>query len=94
MPGIVIVGLQWGDEGKGKASAYLAKGASLAVRFNGGANAGHTVTLGSMSLSLHMLPAATVSTRAAAIGPGVYLDLEEMLKDVRRLEEAVGKIEV
>ncbi|MEM0381821.1 MAG: adenylosuccinate synthase [Nitrososphaerota archaeon] len=94
MPGIVVVGLQWGDEGKGKASAYLAKGASLAVRFNGGANAGHTVTLGSMSLSLHMLPAATVSTRAAAIGPGVYLDLEEMLKDVRRLEEAVGKIEV
>lgn len=94
MPGIVIVGLQWGDEGKGKVSAYIARGASLAVRFNGGANAGHTVRLGEKSLSLHMLPAATVSTRSAAIGPGVYLDLEELLRDIKRLEEAVGKVEV
>ncbi|MEM0481686.1 MAG: adenylosuccinate synthase [Nitrososphaerota archaeon] len=94
MPGIVVVGLQWGDEGKGKVSAYLARGASLAVRFNGGANAGHTVMLNGKTLSLHMLPAATVSTRSAAIGPGVYLDIEEMLRDITRLEEAVGKVEV
>ncbi|MCS7146470.1 MAG: adenylosuccinate synthase [Nitrososphaerota archaeon] len=94
MPGLVVVGLQWGDEGKGKVSAYLAKGASLAVRFNGGANAGHTVKLGEKSLSLHILPAATVSTKAAAIGPGVYLDIEEMLRDIEKLEAAVGKVHV
>jgi adenylosuccinate synthase len=94
MPGIVVVGLQWGDEGKGKVSAYLARGASLAVRFNGGANAGHTVTLPDRTLSLHMLPAATISTKSAAIGPGVYLDLEEMLRDIAKLEEAVGKVGV
>ncbi|GBC70840.1 Adenylosuccinate synthetase [Candidatus Calditenuaceae archaeon HR02] len=94
MPGIVVVGLQWGDEGKGKVSAYLARGASLAVRFNGGANAGHTVTLPDRTLSLHILPAATISTKSAAIGPGVYLDLEEMLRDIARLEEVVGKVGV
>ncbi len=94
MPGIVVVGLQWGDEGKGKVSAYLARGASLAVRFNGGANAGHTVTLPDRTLSLHMLPAAAISTKSAAIGHGVYLDIEEMLRDIAKLEEAVGKVGV
>ncbi|MEM0444875.1 MAG: adenylosuccinate synthase [Nitrososphaerota archaeon] len=94
MPGVAVIGLQWGDEGKGKASAYLARGASLAVRFNGGANAGHTVTLDDRSLSLHMLPAASVSTRKAAIGPGVYLDLEELFRDLERLEKVLGRVEV
>lgn len=94
MPGIAVIGLQWGDEGKGKASAYLAREASLAVRFNGGANAGHTVTFEKGSLSLHMLPAATVSTGKAAIGPGVYLDLEELFRDQEKLEAVKERIDV
>ncbi len=89
-----MVGLQWGDEGKGKASAYISRGAGLAVRFNGGANAGHTVTIGGKTISTHMLPAGAGSTRAAALGPGVYLDLEVLLRDLAALEELCGPIEL
>jgi adenylosuccinate synthase len=94
MPGIVLVGLQWGDEGKGKASAYISRGAGLTVRFNGGANAGHTVSVGGKSFSLHMIPAGAVSSRAAALGPGVYLDLEALIKDLEQLEQSLGRIEL
>ncbi len=94
MAGIVLIGLQWGDEGKGKISAYLSRGAGLAVRFNGGANAGHTVTIGDKELRLHLLPAGVVSCRRAAIGPGVYLDLPTLVEEINRVQENIGDIEL
>lgn len=94
MPSRVIVGLQWGDEGKGKISAYLSRGAELVVRFNGGANAGHTVMHGGETLRFHMLPAGVVSARSAAIGPGVYIDLDVLVDELSRLSEIRGDASV
>ena len=78
MTGVVLIGLQWGDEGKGKVSAYLSKDARLVVRFNGGANAGHTVKLHGKTHKLHIIPAGALTAGKAAVGPGVYVDLEEL----------------
>ncbi|MEM2931219.1 MAG: adenylosuccinate synthase [Nitrososphaerota archaeon] len=94
MPGKVIIGLQWGDEGKGKISAYLCRNARLVVRFNGGANAGHTVPLGNTELRLHLLPAGVVSCRKAAIGPGVYLDIRTLIDEIKIVQEIIGEIEL
>jgi adenylosuccinate synthase len=94
MGGIVLVGLQWGDEGKGKISAYLCRRAGLAVRFNGGANAGHTVTIGDRELRLHLLPAGVVSCKRAAIGPGVYVDLATLVEEIDSVQEVVGEFEL
>ena len=56
MPGIVIVGAQWGDEGKGKVTDLLAEQAQVVVRYQGGNNAGHTVVVGQQTLKLHLIP--------------------------------------
>jgi len=90
MPSRVIVGLQWGDEGKGKISAYLSRGAELVVRFNGGANAGHTVTYRGETLKFHMVPAGVVSARSAAIGPAVYLDLDVLIEELSLVSRIKG----
>ena len=56
MPGTVVVGCQWGDEGKGKIIDYLAADADAVVRFQGGNNAGHTIVLGGKVYKLHVIP--------------------------------------
>jgi ABC-2 type transport system ATP-binding protein len=72
---MTVIGLQWGDEGKGKVAAYFSRAARLAVRFNGGPNAGHTILYRGRVLRLHLVPAGGVVCGAAAICAGVLVDL-------------------
>jgi adenylosuccinate synthase len=85
---IVVVGAQWGDEGKGKLVDVLAERADWVVRYQGGANAGHTVDLGSASFVLHQVPSGILHPRVrCAIGNGVVLDAETLFTE---LDELVG----
>jgi adenylosuccinate synthase len=87
MPGVVIVGTQWGDEGKGKIVDILASSADLIVRFQGGSNAGHTVVIGSKKVVLHQIPSGILSPRKKCIiGNGVVLDLEQLLNEIRDIK--------
>jgi adenylosuccinate synthase len=75
MPGIAIIGAQWGDEGKGKVVDALASQADWVVRYSGGANAGHTVVVGSEVFKLHHLPCGTLHDRPASVlGNGMVID--------------------
>ncbi len=74
MPAVVVVGAQWGDEGKGKITDYLAAGADTVVRYQGGHNAGHTVIVGDREYRLHLVPSGIVHGKRCIIGNGVVLD--------------------
>ncbi|HKG35326.1 MAG TPA: adenylosuccinate synthase [Solirubrobacterales bacterium] len=75
MPGICIVGAQWGDEGKGKITDLLAERAEMIVRFQGGNNAGHTIVRGGEEFKFHLIPSGILhSDKLCAIGNGVVLD--------------------
>ena len=77
MPGIVLIGAQWGDEGKGKATDLIGTKVDYVARFNGGNNAGHTVVVGDESYALHLLPSGIISpTATPVIGNGVVVDPE------------------
>jgi len=83
---IVIVGAQWGDEGKGKLVDVLAERADWVVRYQGGANAGHTVHVGDESTVLHQVPSGILHSGVrCAIGNGVVLDPESMFEEVDAL---------
>ena len=76
-PCVVVVGAQWGDEGKGKLVDVLAERADLVVRYQGGANAGHTVVIGSDHFVLHQIPSGILHPGVVCvIGNGVVLDAE------------------
>ncbi len=84
MPATVVLGAQWGDEGKGKIVDALAKDADIIVRFNGGANAGHTIVIDGIKHPLHLLPSGILrSGKINVVGPGVALDLEIAVKEVK-----------
>ncbi|OCG76380.1 adenylosuccinate synthase [Microbacterium sediminis] len=86
MPGIVIVGVQWGDEGKGKATDLLGDRTDWVVKFNGGNNAGHTVVIGDEKYALHLLPSGILSPGVnAVIGNGVVIDLEVLFAELDAL---------
>ncbi|GAA3637107.1 adenylosuccinate synthase [Microbacterium awajiense] len=86
MPGIVIVGVQWGDEGKGKATDLLGERTDWVVKFNGGNNAGHTVVIGDEKYALHLLPSGILSPGVnAVIGNGVVVDLEVLFYELKAL---------
>lgn len=74
MPTVVVVGAQWGDEGKGKITDYLAATADTVVRYQGGHNAGHTVVVGPNEYRLHLVPSGIVHGKLCVIGNGVVLD--------------------
>jgi adenylosuccinate synthase len=83
MPAIVIVGAQWGDEGKGKATDLLGDRVDYVVRYQGGNNAGHTVVIGDESYALHLLPSGVLSANATAvIGNGVVINPEVLLEEI------------
>ena len=82
MPAKVIVGLQWGDEGKGKVSYLLSRDADCVVRFQGGANAGHTVVISGRKLKFNMLPAGSAAGARPCIASGVVLDPAEVVEEV------------
>jgi len=83
MPAIVIVGAQWGDEGKGKATDLLGDDVDYVVRYQGGNNAGHTVVIGDESYALHLLPAGVLSRHATpVIGNGVVIDPAVLIEEI------------
>ena len=87
MPAIVIVGAQWGDEGKGKAADLLGDDVDYVVRYQGGNNAGHTVVIGDESYALHLLPAGVLSRKATpVIGNGVVIDPAVLLEEIDGLQ--------
>ncbi|MDR3359768.1 MAG: adenylosuccinate synthase [Bifidobacteriaceae bacterium] len=87
MPGIVLVGAQWGDEGKGKATDLLGPGVDYVVKFNGGNNAGHTVVIGGQTYALHLLPSGILTPGVTpVIGNGVVVDLEVLFQELGALE--------
>jgi adenylosuccinate synthase len=88
MPAIVIVGAQWGDEGKGKATDLLGDSVDYVVRYQGGNNAGHTVVIGEESYALHLLPSGVLSRSAVpVIGNGVVIDPAVLLEEIDGLAE-------
>jgi adenylosuccinate synthase len=87
MPAIVIVGAQWGDEGKGKATDLIGDQVDYVVRYQGGNNAGHTVVIGDESYALHLLPAGVLSkTATPVIGNGVVIDPPVLLAEIDGLQ--------
>jgi adenylosuccinate synthase len=83
---VVVVGAQWGDEGKGKLVDVLAEGADWVVRYQGGANAGHTVQIGEKSFILRQIPSGILHPRVkCAIGNGVVLDPETLFSEAAAL---------
>jgi adenylosuccinate synthase len=86
MPAIVIIGVQWGDEGKGKATDLLGERTDVVVKFNGGNNAGHTVVIGDEKYALHLLPSGILSPGVTpVIGNGVVVDLEVLFAELEAL---------
>src|SRR5919199_6400839 len=87
MPALVLIGAQWGDEGKGKATDQLGGSVDYVVKFNGGNNAGHTVVIGDETYALHLLPAGVLSSNVVpVIGNGVVVDPGVLLEEIDLLE--------
>jgi adenylosuccinate synthase len=83
-----VVGLQWGDEGKGKVVDILAEKSDIVVRYSGGANAGHTVVVGDSKFALHLLPSGSVRPDTiCVIANGVVVDPEVLVSGIEQLEE-------
>ncbi len=83
MPGIVVMGAQWGDEGKGKATDELGDRVDYCVRYSGGNNAGHTVVVGGERYALHLLPSGILNPNCIpVIGNGVVVDLDVLFTEI------------
>lgn len=88
MPAIVLVGAQWGDEGKGKATDLLGGRVDYVVRYQGGNNAGHTVVIGDQKFALHLLPSGILTPEVTpVIGNGVVIDPAVLLQEMAGLNE-------
>ncbi len=87
MPAIVLIGAQWGDEGKGKATDLLGSRVDYVVKFNGGNNAGHTVVIGTEKYALHLLPSGILTPNVTpVISNGVVVDIEVLFEELDALE--------
>src|ERR1039458_4108037 len=85
---VVVVGVQWGDEGKGKVVDVLAEHFDVVARYQGGANAGHTVLAEGKKFVLQLLPTGIIRPeKIAVIGNGVVIDPESLLREILKLEE-------
>jgi len=88
MPAVVVVGAQWGDEGKGKVVDILAEHADIVVRYQGGNNAGHTVVVGEDKTVLHLIPSGVLhQDTVCVIGNGVVVDPEALLSEIDGLRQ-------
>jgi adenylosuccinate synthase len=88
MPAVVIIGAQWGDEGKGKATDLLGSRIDYVVKFNGGNNAGHTVVVGNEKYALHLLPSGILTEGVTpVIANGVVIDIEVLFEELDALIE-------
>ncbi|MBE6044902.1 adenylosuccinate synthase [Clostridium thermopalmarium] len=88
MSAFIVLGAQWGDEGKGKMTDYLAEKADIVVRFQGGNNAGHTVEVGDKQYKLHLIPSGILyDDKINVIGNGVVVDLKALFEEIDYLEK-------
>jgi len=88
MSAVVLVGAQWGDEGKGKITDFLAQKADYVIRYQGGSNAGHTVEVMQEKFMLHLIPSGILYPDTwCLIGNGVVVDMEKLIDEIDRLEK-------
>src|ERR1700727_1524488 len=93
MKNVVVVGAQWGDEGKGKVVDWLSHRADVVVRFQGGHNAGHTLVIDGVTFKLSLLPSGVVRTgKLSVIGNGVVVDPWALLKEIEAIREKGVKL--
>ncbi|WP_125154194.1 adenylosuccinate synthase [Clostridium rectalis] len=93
MSAYIVLGAQWGDEGKGKMTDYLAEDADIVVRFQGGNNAGHTVEVGEKQYKLHLIPSGILyKNKINVIGNGVVLDPRALFEEMDYLKDLGVKI--
>ncbi|MBF9015106.1 MULTISPECIES: adenylosuccinate synthetase [unclassified Oceanispirochaeta] len=84
---LVVIGAQWGDEGKGKMVDYLAEDADLVVRFSGGANAGHTIKVDNKTFKLHLVPAGIIYPgKNVVLGNGMVIDPESLFEELAQIK--------
>src|SRR5690606_21506037 len=86
MANVVVVGSQWGDEGKGRIVDWLSEQADVVVRFQGGHNAGHTLVIDGKTYKLSLLPSGVVRSKLSVIGNGVVLDPRALVEEIERLK--------
>jgi adenylosuccinate synthase len=91
MPIHAILGAQWGDEGKGKVSQILSAGAACCARFQGGANAGHTVELNGSGFVLRQIPRGVLHARTGLLGGGMTINPLALVKEIRALGQMIGE---
>jgi adenylosuccinate synthase len=85
---VVVIGAQWGDEGKGKIVDYLAKEAQIIVRFSGGANAGHTIVIGNEEYALHLIPSGILyPDKLVILGAGMVIDPVALFTELKMLQD-------
>src|SRR4051794_34094996 len=88
MANVVVVGSQWGDEGKGKIVDWLSEQADIVVRFQGGHNAGHTLVIDGTTYKLSLLPSGVVREgKLSVIGNGVVVDLQALTNEIAQLKK-------
>ena len=81
MPATVVVGCQWGDEGKGRVVDLLAADSDMVVRYQGGNNAGHTVWIGEQKFAVHLIPTGILRGKLSVLGAGMVIDLDVLLQE-------------
>src|SRR3989344_5373144 len=87
MSNTIIIGMQWGDEGKGKLVDILSESHDAVVRYQGGSNAGHTVVVGDKKYALHLIPSGILRNKLSILGNGVVIDPFKFLEEIDSLEK-------
>jgi adenylosuccinate synthase len=93
VPSTVVVGAQWGDEGKGRIVDLFASQVDMVVRYHGGSNAGHTIMVGDEVFAFHLLPSGILSGKFSVIGSGLVVDLGILLEEKQNLEKRGIQVE-
>ena len=88
----IIVGTQWGDEGKGKIVDFLSQKADVVVRYQGGPNAGHTVVIKNKKVVFHLIPSGLLNNKICILGNGMVVDPESLMEECKTLKKQGYKI--
>jgi len=88
----IIVGTQWGDEGKGKIVDFLSQKADVVVRYQGGPNAGHTVVIKNKKVVFHLIPSGLLNNKICILGNGMVIDPESLMEECKTLKKQGYKI--
>ena len=91
MTNVAIIGLQWGDEGKGKIVDFLADQFDAVVRFQGGHNAGHTIKVGDKTYKLNLLPSGVIRDKFSVIGSGVVVDPVALFNEISKMRSVYSR---